>query len=158
MAGKTLWGAVRRLTHGRARRRTFWQAFAVWLFAVAASLYILSIGGPFASALALAVVIPNLGFLTLVAVLRLHDRDEPGWLAPAYTILPPFFILLSAVLWARHFVAALDGSVPPPFPILPVLDTVLAVALLAWSLVELGIRPGTKGPNRYGPDPRDEDV
>jgi uncharacterized membrane protein YhaH (DUF805 family) len=158
MATRDPQGSLQRLLHGRARRRTFWQAFIVWLIAVAAALYIVSLSGPFALALALAVVLPNLGFLTLVAVMRLHDRDEPGWLAPAYTILPPFFIFLSAVMWARHFVAALDGSTPPPFPLLALLDSFLAIGLLAWSLVELGLRPGTKGANRFGPDPREPDA
>lgn len=145
----------RRLLSGRVRRRTFWQAYAVWLFAVAAALYILHLSGPLAGLLSLAVVVPNLAFLTVVAVMRLHDRGEPGWFAPGFTILPPFFVFLAAVLWARYFVAAMNGIAAPPFPVLAVLDSALAVALLVWSLVELGLRPGTPGPNRYGPDPRE---
>ena len=31
----------------------------------------------------------------------------------------------------------------------------LGGVLWLWALIELGFMPGTKGPNRYGPDPRD---
>lgn len=148
--------SAQRLLSGRARRRTFWQAYTVWLLAVAAALYILYLSGPLSGPLALAVLLPNLVFLTIVATMRLHDRGEPGWFAPGYTILPPFFVFLAGVLWARHFVAALNGFAAPPFPTLAVLDSILALALLVWSLIELGLRPGTKGANRYGPDPREE--
>ena len=31
---------------------------------------------------------------------------------------------------------------------------ILGGVLWVWALIELGFMPGTKGPNRYGPDPR----
>ena len=70
---------------------------------------------------------------------RLHDRNRSAWwLLPFYVAPPvlqaiaPLYDLESAVLvWLM----------------------VLSGALSLWALIELGCLRGTRGPNRFGPDP-----
>jgi uncharacterized membrane protein YhaH (DUF805 family) len=76
-----------------------------------------------------------------IGVKRLHDRDRSGWWIVVFYIVP--WLLGSVVN-----VADKQGN-----------DTVGLVAGLVglvcviWGLVELGFLRGTRGPNRFGPDP-----
>jgi uncharacterized membrane protein YhaH (DUF805 family) len=76
-----------------------------------------------------------------IGVKRLHDRDRSGWWIVVFYIVP--WRLGSVVN-----VADKQGN-----------DTVGLVAGLVglvcviWGLVELGFLRGTRGPNRFGPDP-----
>jgi len=80
---------------------------------------------------------------------RLHDRNKNGWWLLVFWLLP--FVLFcggfSIVLFddprtgrSGDFVTGsvlIFASLPPGL----------------WGIVELGILPGTKGPNPYGDDP-----
>lgn len=80
---------------------------------------------------------------------RLHDRNKRGWWLLVWWLLP-FSLLFggfgidfvgdpNTVLRAGYFST---GSI--------MMFSSLPIAL--WGLVELGILPGTKGPNRFGDD------
>jgi uncharacterized membrane protein YhaH (DUF805 family) len=43
--------------------------------------------------------------------------------------------------------------VPVVFYVSPVMTMVAGWAVLIWPVVEFGFLRGTRGPNRYGPDP-----
>jgi uncharacterized membrane protein YhaH (DUF805 family) len=78
-------------------------------------------------------------FLAATAVKRLHDRNKSGWWIVPFFIAP---ILLGKVGdW-------LGDSYPADF-----LRLVL-IALSLWGFVEILCLRGTRGPNRFGPDPQ----
>ena len=80
---------------------------------------------------------------------RLHDRDKSGHWLWLYVFLPLFgslgFDLLMRLLQVAPAVASpISGAL-----------ALVSTCLFVWGLVELGFLPGTKGPNRFGPDPRE---
>jgi uncharacterized membrane protein YhaH (DUF805 family) len=72
------------------------------------------------------------------SIKRLHDRNRSGWWAMAFLLLPS--VLNTLRDW-------LDN------PNLALLVSALAFGLSIWGFVELLCRRGTRGPNRFGPDP-----
>jgi uncharacterized membrane protein YhaH (DUF805 family) len=96
----------------------------------AAALSFYAIGTP--------IFVVGIWFLAATTIKRLHDRNKRGWWAVLFLIAPP---LLSR-LWDW-----LDN------PTLALLVSALAFGLSVWGLVELYCRKGTRGPNRFGPDP-----
>ena len=79
-----------------------------------------------------------------ISIKRLHDRDKGGWWLLVFWVLP-FFLLFGgfgAAFTSRSGDVS-TGSI--------MMLASLPIAL--WGIVELGILPGTKGPNRFGADP-----
>ena len=74
-----------------------------------------------------------------VSIKRLHDRNRRGWWMLLFYVAPP----------AIQMVAPLDGLDSAVMVSL----MVLSGAITVWALIALGCLPGTRGPNRYGPDP-----
>ena len=118
---------------GRANRPEFWW-FALFAFVV----NIIAGAIPGAS----WIVPPVLGLLILaVGVRRLHDTGRSGWwIALLYVFfLTPIVFLLGLVT---------------PAPLMSTLAWFGLVALIAaFAALALLALPGTRGPNRYGPDP-----
>jgi uncharacterized membrane protein YhaH (DUF805 family) len=90
----------------------------------------------------LAILIPNIA----VAVRRLHDTNRSGWwlLAP----LAPYFVGL---------VVAMAAVAVPDLAILAGLVSLLAMLVafgLGIMLLVFYCLEGTRGPNRFGPDPK----
>ena len=80
---------------------------------------------------------------------RLHDRDKNGWWLLVFWLLP-------FALFVGGFSIALfdDPKTGRSGDFSTGAILVLASLLPAlWGIVELGILPGTKGPNLYGADP-----
>jgi uncharacterized membrane protein YhaH (DUF805 family) len=77
-------------------------------------------------------------FLAATTVKRLHDRDKSWWWIVPFFIAPP----LLGRLWDW-----LDD------PTLALLVSALSFGLSVWWFVEMLCRRGTRGPNRFGPDP-----
>jgi uncharacterized membrane protein YhaH (DUF805 family) len=115
--------------------------FALAVLTMAVDLFVITGSGgrivlaPFIASLAVALV---LGWMIVaVAAKRLHDRDKSGWWLLVFVVAPLLLIQLGV-----------------PFPnSARALLLLAAFALHAWSFVEMGCRPGTRGPNRYGADP-----
>jgi len=87
----------------------------------------------------LAFIYPEFALFTK----RAHDRNMPTRLIGAFFAISAFIDFLVIV--------GLGGANKASTPMLVVMVpwTIFALALL----VELGMRRGTSGPNRYGPDP-----
>ncbi|HWK40047.1 MAG TPA: DUF805 domain-containing protein [Hyphomicrobium sp.] len=87
----------------------------------------------------LAWIVPGMA----IAVKRFNDRDRPRWLGYAYGVLGAFLIV------APHLGLSIipDGG--------PVAATIfwISVAAILGAVVDNGFLPGTRGANRYGPDP-----
>jgi len=79
-----------------------------------------------------------------ILVKRFHDRNKSGW-----WIL--FFVAVGAspvIVWLFGF----GGSLSEPNALIQVLNLVSTLVWL-WFFIELGFFKGTRGPNRFGPDP-----
>ncbi|ODP39409.1 DUF805 domain-containing protein [Sphingomonas turrisvirgatae] len=104
-------------------------------------------GGLLANVFSIATFIPSLA----VAVRRLHDLNRSGW----FILLPLGPMLLGGILLAVGAVGALDGSgsgaggAAMAGLVLMGIGAICALVLLVWMFME-----GTRGPNRFGDDPK----
>lgn len=147
---------------GRSRRKEFWM-WALGVFAVTIVLTTIDSilgfrsstfatgyggsvsgnGGLLSNLFALAIFIPNLA----VSVRRLHDTDRSGWwvllMLPFYGLTLLLFVTALLGMWGLAlFFLGLAVIVVP-------LGVLCAIVLLVFCCLE-----GTRGPNRYGPDPK----
>jgi uncharacterized membrane protein YhaH (DUF805 family) len=77
-----------------------------------------------------------------ICVRRLHDRNRSGWWLPVYLFLPGVLIAL------------VEGKATQASTVLLYLAAVLlALVVVIWGFVEIGLRRGTPGPNRFGEGP-----
>jgi len=81
--------------------------------------------------------IPAIWIGLAIGTKRLHDRDKSAWWLLVFYVLPS---VLSQIGYQMGLLGGLVFSLAS-----------LAVAI--WAFVELGCLRGTRGPNRYGPDP-----
>jgi uncharacterized membrane protein YhaH (DUF805 family) len=158
---------------GRSRRMEFWM-WQLWQVIVYVVVVVLAMalgggammmmgrGGDAASMMAaggaamiifmlyilysLAVFIPSIA----VAVRRLHDTNRTGWwlLAP----VAPYVVMIVAGMMAASSPdsAALAGMIA--------IVALIALIVLALIVVVFYFLEGTKGPNRFGPDPKAPDA
>ena len=127
---------------GRSRRKEYWMFVllmvvlgfvagviegALGLTGMVGGLY-----GPLSLLIGLVLLVPGIA----VGVRRLHDTNRSGW----WLLIPGIPYLLTAVLFASGNLV-LAG-------ILSIVALIGAIILLVLFVLE-----GTKGPNKYGPDP-----
>ncbi len=86
-------------------------------------------------------------FVTPQFARRLHDINRTGWFA---VIVP---ILLALKAWGQWQYDA--GILPTPSVGFPYSAVSIVLVITFWAVV---FWPGTKGENRFGPDPRLEQV
>ncbi len=128
---------------GRISRQPFWTAFLVVSAAEFACHLLVS---PLENSQRLSPII-SLAFAYpefAVFVKRGHDRN----ISPR--IIAAFFAL--SVLGDFVTVIGLSGTLEQPSPLITSLSILFALFAIVL-LVELGLRRGTRGPNRYGLDP-----
>ena len=156
---------------GRSRRMEFWmwQLFQVIVYVIVLGLaMVVGAGGmltgdPTAMAgaggaalliiglyalYALAVIIPSIA----VSVRRLHDTNRSGWwfLAP----IVPYFVGAMAI--GVGAASGTDGGLAAAG--LLGMVAMLAAVVLGLVLIVFYFLEGTKGPNKYGPDPKGRDT
>ena len=157
---------------GRARRSEFWYFF---LFTSIISLTYLTFGYLFDSIIAptLSENTDNMIKLTgplinntisiiiillrlSVEIRRLHDIECSGWLVIPLTILPNLIAMLYIRYWPSADALMKSGDITPeslPGMFAAILLVLLFfIGILVVKLV-LFCKPGTEGPNQYGPDP-----
>jgi uncharacterized membrane protein YhaH (DUF805 family) len=136
---------------GRAGRMPFWLIWVTWLVLIQTFDYAWDAGigtailaghsRVTAIAIQAVVALPALVSCLAVSARRLHDRDKSAWWLVPYGVIPyaigPLAVLLLPFTYTT-IIAAMVAS----------------MALTLWVLVDLGLMPGTRGPNRYGLDPR----
>lgn len=137
---------------GRAPRAEYWWFYLAYLIFAILLNVLTGISEIFGllGILYLALIIPMIA----VGVRRLHDIDRTGW-----WLLAP--ILPYAIGFAMMFPAIMSGGADPANPfnmtglgvasIFMLLGLAMAITVFIFSVL-----PGTKGPNRYGPDPYGE--
>jgi uncharacterized membrane protein YhaH (DUF805 family) len=137
---------------GRISRKPFWIAniaMAAILMAVILTVFVVmeTKGAPVTDLLA-----NRAGLIGLIVLLypsaalmvkRLHDRDRPGILAALF--LGPSLLV--------GITDALGVTGAETWNTLDYLLNGLTLIAALWVIYELGLRRGTPGPNRYGPDP-----
>ena len=117
---------------------------------------------PFFSVISLALLVPTL----TVAVRRLHDINRTGW----WVVLPYgvmivgviIFLVIGGVSIFNLFAAHPNGNVSDAEGIRTLVQVigsmflcVVLPALIAWIvLLVFFVTEGTRGPNRFGPDPK----
>ncbi len=128
---------------GRLTRQPFWIAFLIVFGLELTShllVYPLESGDRLSAIVSLAYTYPEFA----VFAKRGHDRNIPPRVIGAFFLLSAFMDFL--------VVLGLGGTREEPSALLLTLGlpwSLFAVVLL----IELGLRRGTKGPNRFGPDP-----
>ena len=135
-------------TTGRIGRAEFWVGIlAVVVVAVIAVVIIAAVFGP------LSVIAEALVFLVELLLAypayalmakRFHDRARPG-----ATAMPAIGIPLATALLT---LVGLTGSEAGPNLLGEVLNFINLV-IAFWILIDLGVLPGTRGENRFGPAP-----
>lgn len=145
--------------NGRIGRSTFWLAIipvtVAVIFIAAAPLYLFEfivgsgsdeMPASFMIALMAAQLICLAGLWPMLAVgsKRLHDRDKGGWWLLVFWILPLllFFGGFGAAFTSRSGDTSAGAAM-----------MLASLLFVLWGIVELGILPGTKGPNRFGATP-----
>lgn len=136
---------------GRSSRAELAVAFiAAMVFVPLGSLALMLAGAPTGRWTILALNLVSMIPFPALLARRLHDQGRSGWL-----ILPALF---GFSLWlGRSLVATTQG-----------VDARIALDRVIWPLdwiaiaanivmIALLVLPGTRGPNRFGPDPRDPD-
>jgi uncharacterized membrane protein YhaH (DUF805 family) len=153
---------------GRASRREYWMFQLLNMIVSFGLRYVLVIGdllpmqddspGLFVSILAglgglvsLALFIPSLA----VSVRRLHDIGKSGKLL--FLNLIPFVLVIPSIVF---FFMLTDKPTPSLVPIGIAVIGICVLSFLALSIMFLVFHctPGTIGPNRYGPDPYEEET
>lgn len=156
--------------NGRARRSEYWLFF---LFQILVSLALMVIGAlanlkapmeGVSNIFSLAMLIPNIA----VGVRRFHDINRTGW----WTIFPLVVFIVALVAYLAFngtaFVAAmrdLDWQAVQAEDEQAIMDMFTSLSpmllwvFLPWWLASVvtfvfQVMDGTKGPNRFGPDPK----
>ena len=132
---------------GRIGRRTWWLA-SIFLFSSATALTLLVnpkrwLGAPPNPAdtlISLAMIIPE----TAVSVKRFNDRGWPQWLPYGFAVI---IVLLTLLL---HFQLILERD---PMTLADAVIVISVVGMVLAIIIDNGLLRGTRGSNRYGPDP-----
>jgi uncharacterized membrane protein YhaH (DUF805 family) len=129
---------------GRISRKPFWIAWAVLVAAeIAIWLATRGIDDDRMTALAdLVMIYPQFA----VCAKRGHDRNTPTWAIGLFFALA---VVLDLLLLTGQITSA--GLKQPTTPVLLLLVPFGLFALVL--IIDLGFRRGTRGANRYGPDP-----
>jgi uncharacterized membrane protein YhaH (DUF805 family) len=96
-----------------------------------------------------------------VTVRRLHDRDDNGWLAILLVLIPWVIISVSGILIQHYDTTYLTSGEASPSAVagaiteffVPFIFMVLLSKAVIIIRIILFTKPGTEGPNSFGPDP-----
>jgi len=135
------------LFQGRLNRQPYWLigiAIAVVITLVAIFVVASAVLEHEIEGLAFAILvifgilcIPLIWIGFAIGAKRLHDRDKSAWWLLVFYVLPS---ILSQISYHLGLMGGLVFSLA-------------SFGIAVWGLIELGFLRGTRGPNRYGPDP-----
>ena len=135
--------------HGRATRAEWWLfilIFFVYNFVVTTlAVFIFGfIGLLIGWVLMLAMLWPTLA----VSERRLHDRGKSAWWLLLFYLVP---VILSAAKLSITGEMGVKGYAKPPTS--ATILSLVSFAIILWGFIEMGVLRGTRGDNKYGPDP-----
>ena len=136
---------------GRAARAEYWWFnLGTMIVSVPVTMLdrVLGDTGALSGAYNIALLLP----LVAVTTRRLHDTDRSAWWL--FLIFVPFFL----AGFAAAFASQPYGADSDPFSSIGALTilAIIGIFILAVHLLIFMVLPGTRGPNRYGPDPYDD--
>lgn len=114
-------------------------AGAAFAFAATATVSVTAIDPTLPTVLLWSAIALLVWIAATAAVRRLHDRDRSGWWLIVFVVLP----------WGLLGLGTLDRHGPGE-----AVATALAAGLGLWGAAEMLVLAGTRGANRFGPDPR----
>jgi len=140
---------------GRIGRGTYWLAILGLIVAVLVLTFApFLLNSEAAAVLLLALTSQFVWLLSLWPILavgakRLHDRNKNGWWLLVFWLLPAALVVVGSgnALYDDPRTGRSGDFSTGLIVVLASLPPAL------WGIVELGILPGTKGPNLYGADP-----
>jgi uncharacterized membrane protein YhaH (DUF805 family) len=138
---------------GRIRRRDFWIGLGLLLLieillAFAFAGIMRPTGATEMEKAALWAALAILLWVSAALIVkRLHDRDKSALWYPVFGLAP-----VVAYELGNRFSSNISNQLSPA----QTAFWLLSAALWVWAIVELGFMKGTRGPNRYGPDPLGE--
>jgi len=144
---------------GRARRSEYWYwILATFLLGVVVGIFELAIGlssdgsGPVAQILRLALFLPGLA----VGFRRLHDTGRSGWwIGGFYLALFVFIVLSVSMAFGAVATGGEDTTAIASLGVLVIIG-LLAIVIYAIALIIFFCQDSEKGPNKYGPNPKNE--
>jgi len=94
-----------------------------------------------------AIGLANLWINLALSVKRLHDRDRTG----AWVFLQILLVFLAVMMVVVAIAVPKEQN--GTWVVVASLTGVVAFVFSVWLFVEMGFLRGTRGPNRFGPDP-----
>ena len=146
------WGRYLFSLYGRTSRAGYWLFILIALCVSIAGIMIDHVAGTYSAIesgpfeiIASLLTIPS---SIAITVKRFHDREMSGYWIIGFALLTIGAIASLAFVPGEPF--EFGEGMPPAFVFVGVLG---AVVIQIIQLVILGFLPGTRGPNKYGPDP-----
>jgi uncharacterized membrane protein YhaH (DUF805 family) len=128
---------------GRLNRKPYWMTVvAVTVASIIVLLFILVIIREHLEVVGLMILvfiilyIPLIWIVLALAAKRLHDRDKSAWWLLVFYAIPAILNIVGNRLENEGIILYL-----------------ISFCITVWAFVELGCLRGTRGPNRFGPDP-----
>lgn len=144
---------------GRARRSEYWYwTLATILASLALSIIELVVGlsedgsGPLSGLLGLAIFLPGLA----VTFRRLHDTGRSGWWIGGFYLAIFVFAIIAVGMASGMMVSGSQSEAA--FAGLGVFSIIFVLGILIYAIVMLVFlcTDSSVGPNKYGPNPKDE--
>ena len=134
---------------GRINRSVWWMVIGATLF-LDLGVYMLASSWQ-SSTLTIVVGLIAFGLRIAPSVKRLHDRNKSGFWVLLYFGAPYALSLyvLSQLPSDEAALVAIDVGLANTIALIGL----VMLGILAWVIVDLGIAEGTRGDNKYGPDP-----
>lgn len=134
-------------TRGRASRLEFWRYQLAQALAAAFIMCLTvpaTIVGGWLGLIPFTLFAPLIAAAVCIAIRRLHDRDRSMWWIAPITFGPFVLAGLAQLFGDNQEIEAALGR----------LFLMLAsLGMWIWGWVEIGFRRGSRGDNRYGPEP-----
>ncbi len=113
-------------------------------------------GGILTGVFSLAILVPNVA----LQVRRLHDIGRSGWWVGAFYLLYIVFLVLMLAIGVSALGGFAPGGATLNYLAYGVMVGFGALAIFVYAIVLLVFffLPGTVGPNRYGPDPKNPEA
>jgi uncharacterized membrane protein YhaH (DUF805 family) len=142
---------------GRSTRGEFWP-YMLSLVILYIVVFVIGVAAMFNGvASPVAIMFPALGILILLAwaavARRMHDVDWSGRWMTAYVVATFIFIALFFCFYAA---AMTPGSEPQFGIMIPAMAVSMIANVLGLLILVICVLEGTRGDNRFGPDPLDK--
>lgn len=119
-------------------RRDLLRALIVGIVLVCLAVWLAGQGWRGAAIVVMATTVPVALVVLARSAGRLRDRDRTAW-----------WLVVYAFLYGMSF--APIESLTDAYPVETIATTMAMLAFFAWFFIETWLRPGTPGPNRFGP-------